>query len=375
MESEFHPPFNWRDHLPVHPAADLFPLLAETDPKALQVLAEDIRKNGLHAPIILASIALCNDAGMTTGKYNKPMLLDGRNRLDALALLGWLEVAEKPKRRPDHRLHDHIPVKVKDDIDWEVEFKFVSTTETASEVLYETAISLNLHRRHLTAEQKRELIAKVLKQQPQTSDRQIGDMVKADNKTVAKVRADLERREDIPHVETRTDSKGRKQSTRKPKRDKQPSTPPPRDDAEASAKARKAHYAAEERPVPERTAEPQASDAHAASANKRIWKSKVTKVELLTMLEPIQALAFKDDEGQDFVASISDGDAALYDTLESAKGVIDNLQTVLRLHQIDGSRKADAANHAEAAPLIPDDLSIPEFLRREKDDVAGKAAA
>jgi hypothetical protein len=38
-------------------------------------------------------------------------------------------------------------------------------------------------------------------------------------------------------------------------------------------------------------------------------------------------------------------------------------------------RKADAANHAEAAPLIPDDLSIPEFLRREKDDVAGKAVA
>lgn len=94
------------------------------------------------------------------------------------------------------------------------------------------------------------------------------------------------------------------------------------------------------------------------------------------MLEPIQALAFKDDEGQDFVASISDGDAAaLYDALESAKGVIDKLQTVLRLHQIEGRRKADTANHAEAAPLIPDDLSIPEFLRREKDGVAGKAAA
>jgi hypothetical protein len=33
-------------------------------------------------------------------------------------------------------------------------------------------------------------------------------------------------------------------------------------------------------------------------------------------------------------------------------------------------RKADAANHAEAAHLIPEDLSIPEFLRREKDEAA-----
>jgi hypothetical protein len=130
----------------------------------------------------------------------------------------------------------------------------------------------------------------------------------------------------------------------------------PNDDAEA----RKAHHAAA---ASARSAEPQASDA----ANKRRaeWKSKVTKGELLRMLEPILALALRGD-----VASISDGDAALYDALESPKAVIDGLQTVLRLHQNEGCRKADAA-----APLIPDDLSIPEFLRREKDDVAGKAAA
>jgi hypothetical protein len=38
-------------------------------------------------------------------------------------------------------------------------------------------------------------------------------------------------------------------------------------------------------------------------------------------------------------------------------------------------RNADAASHAEARHVIPEDLSIPEFLRREKDDVAGKAVA
>ena len=36
-------PINWRDHLAVHPAAELFPLLSETDPAALKELAEDIR--------------------------------------------------------------------------------------------------------------------------------------------------------------------------------------------------------------------------------------------------------------------------------------------------------------------------------------------
>jgi hypothetical protein len=189
-------------------------------------------------------------------------------------------------------------------------------------------------------------------------------------------------------------------------------------------------------PAPERSAEPQASDA----ANKRILKSKVTKVELLTMLEPIQALAFEDDEGRDFVATISDGDAVVYDALEVVGGIIDELRAALletndsteadqddgatidskgiflalaanaadkvriALRNIAGEKftladkekmvaaidhlisvwerakrkiqvKEDAANHAEAetAPLTHEDLSIPEFLRREKP--VGKAAA
>jgi hypothetical protein len=52
---------NWRDVLPIHPAADLFPLM---DAQRLAELVEDIRTNGLQH-----SIVLCD------GK-----ILDGRNR-------------------------------------------------------------------------------------------------------------------------------------------------------------------------------------------------------------------------------------------------------------------------------------------------------
>jgi hypothetical protein len=41
-------PFDWRKHLPVHPAADLFPLMSEVEPKEL---AADINVNGLQASI------------------------------------------------------------------------------------------------------------------------------------------------------------------------------------------------------------------------------------------------------------------------------------------------------------------------------------
>jgi hypothetical protein len=82
---------------------------------------------------------------------------------------------------------------------------------------YAYVISANIRRRHLSAEQQRELIAKLIKATPEKSDRQIAETVKVDHKTVGAVRAEQERRGEIPRVETRTDSKGRKQPRRKPR--------------------------------------------------------------------------------------------------------------------------------------------------------------
>ena len=79
-------------------------------------------------------------------------------------------------------------------------------------------LALNVHRRHLTAEQKREVIAKLIEAQPEKSDRQIAKQVKRDHKTVGAVRAQMEDVGRVPHVETRTDTKGRKQPIKKNRR-------------------------------------------------------------------------------------------------------------------------------------------------------------
>jgi hypothetical protein len=63
----------WRDILPVHPAADALPLLS---PAELAELAADIKENGLReAPVVIYD-------------GDVRVLLDGRNRLDALELAG-----------------------------------------------------------------------------------------------------------------------------------------------------------------------------------------------------------------------------------------------------------------------------------------------
>ena len=186
--------FHWRDHLPVHSAAEAFPLLSE---KGLKELAGDIKRNGLQTSIVIWS----------PEANAEPQLLDGRNRLDALALIGQLAVDEQGRlciRETDGTLE---PIDQQHIVGGDPE---------------KHAYSLNLHRRHLTPEQKRELIARLLKKTPEASDRQISKQIKADNKTVAAVRSDLERREEIPHVEVRTDAKGRNQPAQKQKKTAKP---------------------------------------------------------------------------------------------------------------------------------------------------------
>jgi hypothetical protein len=211
LTHQAHKRKSWRDVLPVHPAADLFPMMS---PDELRELGEDIRKNQqLQTPIVLIGV----DKSPIRIEGRPVALLDGRNRLDALELSGhridFELVSDDDRRGPRwYALGQQIGIAV-----FSVAIRLVVLSKTADP--YAHVLSLNVHRRHLTAEQKREIIAKVLKAKPGQSNLAIAKQVKADDKTVASVRRDLEARSEIPNVDTRRDTKGRKQPAKKKRRD------------------------------------------------------------------------------------------------------------------------------------------------------------
>jgi hypothetical protein len=177
-------PKPWREQIAVHQACNLLPMLSHEE---FLELADDIGKSGLVHPVVV-----------WRGSDDAPeQLIDGRNRLDALATLpdGDVRIAEA-LRRPIHKGPDIDP--------------------------YAYVVSVNIRRRHLTSEQKRDIIAKLLKLNPQRSDRAIAKNVGVDHKTVATERVKAEAGGEIPHVETRTDTKGRHQPATKPRAPKPP---------------------------------------------------------------------------------------------------------------------------------------------------------
>ena len=105
--------------LPVHPAADVFPMLTKHE---LHELAEDIKVNGLINPVVIKHELVIGNGKPQT------YLIDGRNRLAACKLAGVT----------------HIPVKEMNGEDPE---SFI--------------ISSNLHRRNMNKGQKAMAVAKI----------------------------------------------------------------------------------------------------------------------------------------------------------------------------------------------------------------------
>jgi ParB-like chromosome segregation protein Spo0J len=172
-------PGAWRKFLPIHPAADRIPQ-ASLDER--RMLAGDLQQHGLKVPVVLVRVG-----------GDKSQLLDGRHRLDLLEGTGTPVV--------DAAGNLMVPYQV---------------VEVADEAEAERlSISLNAQRRHLNAEQRRELIAKLLKATPEKSNRQIAKIVRASHPHIAKVRGDLEKSGDVETVTTSVDTKGRQQPAKK----------------------------------------------------------------------------------------------------------------------------------------------------------------
>jgi hypothetical protein len=164
-----------QDRIPFHPLADILPLM---EGEEFDALVADIKANGLHDPLV-----------MYEGK-----ILDGRNRYRAAIKAGV----------------DPFPLMKNG--------KHCGALNYVGDDPAGFVISRNIHRRHLTTEQKRDLIARLLTADPSKSDRQIAKQAKASPTFVGKVRAEGEATGDVSTVDTRTDSKGRKQPAKKPPR-------------------------------------------------------------------------------------------------------------------------------------------------------------
>lgn len=190
--SKTEEPKSWREVIAIHPAAELLPPMSESE---LRELGKDIKKNGLLHPIVIVPVKYGDDLVDPTSYQ----LVDGRNRLDAMELVGIpFELNFRERRREktyDWILEEHGRMLFIDRCWPAVRTEFIDDP-------YDFVLSVNVHRRHLKPEQKRELIAKVLKAKPERSDRQIAEQIKVSPTTVGSVRAELEKTGMVSKLDT-----------------------------------------------------------------------------------------------------------------------------------------------------------------------------
>ena len=309
---------SWRDVLPIHPAAELFPLMT---PDELRSLGEDILKNGMTSPIVL----------WEADENTPAVLLDGRNRLDAIELVIGPPKVNRWSVFVDGRLNRGLVDTFAGHVD-----------------PYAHVISANIHRRHLTTEQKRELIAKLIKAAPEKSDRQIAETIKASPTTVGTVRAEMETKGDVSKLDTRRDSKGRKQPAKKPQRAAANAT-----GAEKTSNknnAAKPSGAANTAPASPTT--PARNDIGSASTGEAARKD----AEIEELRDAKRRLEIENTGLRSEVEELRTANAALRKSLEEASAKF-----------VELSGQFDELRHrmGQAAPPPADDgLDIPASLRR-----------
>jgi hypothetical protein len=132
----------WRDQFKVHPAADVFPMMSDEE---LDELGKDIAENGLRTPITLWA---SSKNERVEALY---LLLDGRNRLEALGRRG-LGIGDLPRSEccPSNVVEGNKTYP-----------GLVFLPNDVDPVAY--IISANIKRRHLTKAQQADLIVAAIK--------------------------------------------------------------------------------------------------------------------------------------------------------------------------------------------------------------------
>jgi len=180
-------PKNWRDALPIHPAANILPPINDDE---LAVLSEDIKIHSQQQPV-----ALFHDSD---GNIS---LLDGRSRLNAMEKIG-AAIIKDGELDPDAVAIIAVPGNVDP---------------------YAYVMSANVHRRHLNNDDKRGVIADLLKARPDQSNRQVAAQVGVDHKTVGTVRTQCEATGEIPQLKKTVGADGKSRS--KPQKASKPVSP------------------------------------------------------------------------------------------------------------------------------------------------------
>jgi hypothetical protein len=190
--------FDWRRLLPVHPAALLFPPLLEEE---MAELTEGIKANGLQVPVVTWS----------EKEGDKPQLLDGVHRLDAMAALGLLYETS------DHRLGFRAWDEIRKAWAPLVPSCWTCIQDITGGNPHELVLDFNVRRRQMSAEKKNEVVDTLIKANPEKSNRQIAELAKVGHPKVARQRSRLEARGDVERRSTSTDTMGRSQPATKGK--------------------------------------------------------------------------------------------------------------------------------------------------------------
>jgi len=207
---------SWRDLIKVHPAADRFPMMTDAE---LVELGKDIVKNGVKQWLVCWTPERVEQ--FVENEQCDWYLLDGRNRLEALE-----RVITDPQERVE-AVRRALQVGAGGFAGFPKKGGGGSKHLYGDIDPYEYVISANLHRRHLTRKQKRDLIECLLKANPERSDRETGRIAKVHHETVGTIRNTLELTGGIRQFEKTVGADGKARPARRssPPRASKPKSP------------------------------------------------------------------------------------------------------------------------------------------------------